>query len=234
MIISIDGINGSGKTTQAALIVNKFREEFPDRAVYALCDPGVARGNPAYDKIRPLARFSDWGNPMTRMMLYQAARCELIHTVRELQKDDPEVIIILDRYAAAYYAYAIEAFSNAYVGGAARGRANITELLKICGAFIPDLTMLIFIDVKTAMERWKKISGNNPDVFEQGGKAELTRLNGWYTDITKHRGDYPFVGKRVLEFNVVDMDIDKVHDILWPVARGFVNDTENAWSQNFG
>jgi thymidylate kinase len=199
-IVCFEGLNGVGKTTQARALLARLRDEYPDRGVHLLQDPGVHEQHSAHLQLRPLARFADWGNPMTRMMLYMAARCELITTVRHYVAVGD--IVVLDRYSASFYAYGEDAFEQAAGTreyrekfGDYSGRENITALLRICNSFVPDITIVLLADVELAIERWHQVSGDRPDVFEQEGRRRMEQLDACYRRMLAVRAEYPYLGE---------------------------------------
>ncbi len=229
MIIAIEGVNGAGKSTQAALLQPRLAD-LRKRTVALMRDPGVSSGHPANEKIRPLARFAEWKNPMTRMMLYMAARCELISAVREAKYRGEDVV--LDRYAGSYYAYALDAFNEAYdllcqfEGRSCSQRMNdgqlaISEVLRACGAFTPDLTIILFVPDEVAMERWKRISGSKPDFFEQKGVQQISRLAEIYEDICAQlRSVYPFAGYKVIDVRYnAPASPEQISNIIYGLVR---------------
>jgi thymidylate kinase len=232
--ICLEGINGVGKTTQAALLGDRLQSEFPNRAVHRFVDPGVRKGHPAYEQVRWLARFADWSNEMTRMLLYMAARCELIQAMREVHCDD---LVVLDRYVAGYYAYAAQAFRDELVAGPSghmrssyvgidadtkvEAFGNITTLLHLCGVDAPDVTVIIFMEPELAQRRWKEVSGLKPDVYEKGGIERLVQLQDVYKDmLLRNNGKYPYAGKQLIGVSALEhtTPVD-LHEEIWENVR---------------
>ena len=228
MLIAVDGINGSGKTTQSKLLTKRLRREFPTCSAHLLVNPGVCVAHPAYEKIRPLARYGEWKHPMTRMMLYQAARCELIQRIRDL--DGPGVFVVADRYTADYYAYGMSSFvASAVLEGyvaagtaARRARENIARLLSMCGAVDPDVGIF---SPEVAMKRWQQVSGSNPDVYESEGLDKMRELDRVYIDMSAMSSaprDYPFTGKQRFAAIRAVVDVESpevVHESIWTLLR---------------
>ena len=69
MFISFEGVDGSGKTTQVALLADSLREE--GRDVVATREPG---GTPAGERIRELLLEGGEIAPWTEAALFAAAR----------------------------------------------------------------------------------------------------------------------------------------------------------------
>jgi dTMP kinase len=101
----IDGPDGAGKTTQAVRIADFFRARGED--VVTLREPGAT---PAGEAIRDLLLDSCTDvTPLAEMLLYQAARAQVVETVIR-----PELArgrtVVLDRYwysTAAYQAHGL-------------------------------------------------------------------------------------------------------------------------------
>lgn len=210
MIICLEGINGTGKTTQALRLVDSFGFKSSKLSTKAHCfqDPGVCPGSPAGD-LRILAKKATWCNPMTRMMLYMAARCELITKVNNLIKDDSDVDIVLDRYVCSYYAYGRSAFEVADTSE--NWIASIAAVLKACGAFTPDLTIVLTADVDTCFERCRTGSDGSLDVYEREGKAKFERLRNEYDGLLLSPSQYPYAGKRVVTVDTTSLNASDVH-----------------------
>lgn len=97
MYIVLEGIVGSGKSTQVKKLVDFLSVRFPDREVLSVREPG---STPIAEDIRHLAQRKEWENeemsPITNAYLYAAARAQLLDTVIKpaLEKG---VIVISDR-----------------------------------------------------------------------------------------------------------------------------------------
>ena len=99
--ITLEGVDGSGKSTQASLLVERLRQE--GREVVALREPG---GTPISEKIRALlldpenAEMAD----ECELLLYEASRAQLVREVIEpaLLRGD---IVVCDRFYDSTHAY---------------------------------------------------------------------------------------------------------------------------------
>ena len=101
----IDGPDGAGKTTQAMRIAEYFRASGAD--VITLREPGAT---PAGEAIRDLLLDADTDvTALTEMLLYQAARAQIVETVIRPALARGETVV-LDRYwysTAAYQAHGL-------------------------------------------------------------------------------------------------------------------------------
>ena len=163
MFVSLEGIDGSGKSTQAQLLAEALRPE-----TLLVREPG---GTAAAEQIRDL--LADGAidlDPQAELMLFCAARADLVKQVirpaLEAGRD-----VVSDRFADSTVAYQ----------GAARGLG--VELVErfsdaATGGLAPDLTLLIRIDAEVAAER----SGGE-DRFEAAGLEFQRQVAAAYDEI---------------------------------------------------
>lgn len=131
LIISFEGIDGCGKTTQARLFCNYLKEKGTD--VVLLNEPG---GTYAGDKIRGI--LLDRRNsicPLSELLLYLASRTQLVDEVIK-PAAEKGTTVILDRYVDS---------TTAYQG---YGRGLSIKLIRhlhrtFIGTLMPDVTFLI-------------------------------------------------------------------------------------------
>jgi len=140
--ITFEGCDGSGKTTQVALLKNKLEEmEIPCSITR---EPG---GTPISEKIRNI--ILDENNKAmvwrTEALLYAAARAQLVgeHITPALNKG---IHVICDRFIDSTLAYQ----------GYGRG-LNLQDLINIntfaTGSLKPDLTILLEIEPEITLKR---------------------------------------------------------------------------------
>lgn len=152
--ITFEGPEGSGKSTQAALVVEHLKRR-GIRVIHTR-EPGGTR---VAETIRNL--ILDPGNtiaPLTELLLYEAARAQHAADVLlpALMKG---IVVICDRYTDATLAYQ----------GFARGidQSIIRRLNAIAThGLIPDLTILLDITVEKGL---KTARGLNKDSFSSSG-----------------------------------------------------------------
>ena len=156
LFVSFEGIDRSGKTTQAGMLCDALGAE-----ALAVREPG---GTPVGERIR--AVLKDPGvelGPETEALLFAAARAELVARVIRPALEDGRVVVC-DRFVDS---------SLAYQGGA-RG-LGIAEVERInlfgTGGLLPDLTILLEIEPAVAAER-----AGAPDRIEDEGSALQLRV----------------------------------------------------------
>ncbi len=163
-LITFEGIEGCGKTTQIKLLGDYLRKK--GYTIYETREPG---GTLIGDQIRRiLLNPENKGiNDITELLLYEACRAQLIKELRvksaELGvKGKDEIIILCDRFTDSTIAYQ----------GYGRGidKEVIKELNKIAsGGVKPVLTILLDLDVKTGLGRaiGRNINSQKPEVRSQ-------------------------------------------------------------------
>jgi dTMP kinase len=154
LFISLEGIDGSGKSTQARLLVEALGAE-----TVAIREPG---GTEAAERIRDLLADPALAlEPLAELLLFLAARADLtervIRPALEAGRD-----VVSDRFSDSSVAYQ----------GAARG-LGVGEVIGLCEAATdglwPDLTLLLQVDPETGLGR-----AEGEDRFESEG-LELQR-----------------------------------------------------------
>jgi len=174
VFVTFEGIDGSGKTTQAKLLYRSFKKEgWP---VVLLREPGGTR---VAEKLRRilLLEKSEPIAPRAEILLYVASRAQLVE-----EKIKPALkarkLVICDRYidsTTAYQAYG-RGFDPGWVEKLNRwGSSNI----------LPEWTFLIDVPVKIG---WARKKGKWLDRLEKEGKAFETKVySGYHLLAKKHR-----------------------------------------------
>ena len=201
MIVCIDGINGTGKSTQAKALELRLKDEGIDCQVFH--DPGVCETHESAQTLRELAKHGKWDGKTTRAMLYMAARCELVPLLQPYI--DSDRVAILDRYTPSYYAYQHEAFSHHEDDPACRSVSRINSIFEACRVPAPDLTAILLLDPKTALERAYSASGRK-DVFERRNVNFVANLQSYYQKISACLpiDGYVYAGNRVIAVGSVE------------------------------
>ena len=165
--LSFEGIDGSGKSTQARLLAQALRDA--GHAVTLTREPG---GSPGAEDIRRLVLEGDpdrW-SAETEILLFTAARRDhLEKTIRPaLEKG---TIVITDRFADSTRVYQ----------GITRGdlRSTVDRLHDLMIGTEPDLTLLIDIDPATGLSRAVARQGSEQR-FEGMGLAMQTAMRAGF------------------------------------------------------
>ena len=139
--ITIEGGDGSGKTTQLEFMKEYFREK-GENAIFTR-EPG---GTPIGEKIRGIILDQDNREmePMTEMLLYAASRAQLVEQVIKPALARGR-IVVCDRYTDSSIAYQ----------GYGRGLGNSVSAVNTyaMAGCVPDLTFLLKLDPEKGSER---------------------------------------------------------------------------------
>ncbi len=144
MFITLEGPEGSGKTSHIPYLVEYLREK--GYAVFPTREPG---GTSIGEQIREV--IHDMKNvemhPRTETLLYQAARAQIVEQVIKPRLADGE-IVISDRYYDSTIAY------QGY--GHQQDLEQVRALVKYAtGGLVPDLTILLDLDIEVGLRRKK-------------------------------------------------------------------------------
>ena len=169
MFISLEGVDGSGKSTQASLLVEALGED-----AVAIREPG---GTEAAERIRALlADPTVELEPLAELMLFLAARADLTERVIRPALEAGRYVVA-DRFSDSSVAYQ----------GAARG-LGVGEVIGLCDTATdglwPDLTLLLRLDPETGLGR-----AEGDDRFEQEGLGLQEAVATAYEEIAQIASD---------------------------------------------
>jgi dTMP kinase len=173
MLISFEGIDKSGKTTQANLLVKKF-EELGYKVLF-LREPG---GNFISEKIREILLDSKYHEMdyKTEFLLYSASRAQLVEKVIKPALKE-STIVICDRYYDS---------STAYQGFGRGIDLSIIDFINNFAAGIkPDITFFIDVDLNESKNRLLK-QGNEKDRLESAGDIFFNKVRDGFYYIAKN------------------------------------------------
>jgi len=137
-------------------------------------------------------------NPVTELLLFSAARSELVASkVRPLLEQ--RVIVILDRFYDSSVAYQ----------GFGRGSLPINEINKLnsiaAHGLEPNATFFLDIDVHKAVER--RAGGKGPDRMERAGAAFYERVRDGFIWLSEHHD-------RFIKLDA-DAPAEEIHHEIW-------------------
>ncbi len=190
IFVTFEGIDGSGKSTQANSLLRKVQENGLNAVLFR--EPGGTRISEQIRQILLSARHTEMVS-ITEVLLYSAARAQLTEEmiIPGLQEND---IVICDRYYDSTTAY--QGFGRGinmdFINALTQEASNRIE---------PDLTFLVDVDVELAEKRsgsigrqdrieleniefklkvirgFREIAGNNPDrVVILDGRKDVEQL----------------------------------------------------------
>ena len=166
MFVTFEGIDGSGKTTQAALLSERLRGE--GREVVLAREPG---GTALGERVRALLLDGPSMTPWAEAALFAAARAELVERVLRPALERGAAVVC-DRYLDSSLVYQ----------GVARGLGidAVYELnATATGGLLPDRTFVLLLDPEASRGR----RAGEPDRIESEDDAFARRLDEGYRRI---------------------------------------------------
>lgn len=145
MFITLEGPEGSGKTSHIPYLVEYLREK--GYTVFPTREPGgTSIGEQIRNVIHDLKNVEM--HPRTETLLYQAARAQIVEQVIQPRLASGE-IVLSDRYYDSTIAY------QGY--GHQQDLEQVRALVMYAtGGLTPDLTVLLDVDVEEGLRRKKK------------------------------------------------------------------------------
>lgn len=179
MFITLEGIEGSGKTTQVKTVA-----QWLAAAGYSCLTTREPGGTPIGGQIRSVLLRPENRKlaPMAELLLYAADRAQHLETVI-LPAMAGGKVVVCDRYFDATLVYQ----------GYARGvdRRLIRQLHQLaCGGLMPDLTLLLDLDPAAGLDRaWQRIRSDGSQVresrFEKERPAFHQRVRAGYLELAR-------------------------------------------------
>ncbi len=166
MFVTFEGVDGSGKTTQAELLAAHLSGQGGE--VVATREPG---GTPLGERVRELLLEGEPVSPWTEAALFAAARAELVERVIRPALERG-ASVVCDRYLDSSLAYQ----------GIARGLGveRVLELnLYVIGGVLPDRTFVLSLDPQSAERRL----GPRRDRIEREGSGFQAEVDRAYREV---------------------------------------------------
>ena len=171
LLISFEGIDGSGKSTQCKMLYHELLDR--GYGVHLYREPG---GTAISEKIRDilLDRENDEMSPITEMLVYFSSRNQLI-TEKVLPALERGEIVLLDRFVDSTIAY------QGY--GRDLSLESIRKVAEVAiGDLSPDLTILVDTPLDTAENR---MDNRELDRLEAENVDFKTRTRNGYLQLVK-------------------------------------------------
>ena len=210
LLITLEGIEGSGKSTQAALLRDTLvSERIP---VCLTREPG---GSPLAERVRDLI-LKEGEEPMApgaELLLFLAARAQHVaRTIRPaLERGE---VVICDRFTDATVAY--------QGGGRTLPESILTPLNDwATGGIKPARTYLLDVPVELGLERAKRRTGDQPDRFEKESRSFFEAVRARYLDVARREPE------RIVVLRGTDPEDILAHQISADVHRIL-----SGWSPN--
>ena len=196
--ITLEGIDGSGKSTQAALLAEWLEAE-TGRPVLRTFEPG---GWEAGQALRELILHGHIPDAATELLLFLADRKGHLAEV-VLPALAAGQIVLCERYTDSTRAY--------QAGGRGVTPAFLEPLLAACDFPVPDLTIFLDLPPRTAAKRLADRGGG--DRFEASGLEFMERVARAYAEIARREP------RRVLEVPAAGAPEDVAREVRRGVLR---------------
>jgi len=203
LLLTFEGIDGSGKSTQARLLRDRLRAAGYETLLVR--EPG---GTDFSERVRSLLLDSSLNvQPFAELLLFSAARAQLV-AERIRPALEAGHIVICDRFYDSTTAYQ----------GAGRGVAEPEWLRafhrRVTDDLVPDRTYLVEVDVETAQRR--RDDEGEADRMEAAGAAFYERVAAAYTELAEAQPE------RILRLDG-HRSIDELEARVWEDVRSLLD-----------
>ncbi|MEA3508607.1 MAG: dTMP kinase [Synergistota bacterium] len=166
MFITLEGVDGSGKSTQADLLADSLKRRLGSLNVVKTREPGSWTGG---GPIRELILHGDLRHTWTEAFLFMADRCEHVAQVIKPALEAGRWLLC-ERYTDSTIAY------QAY--GRGLPEEVLEDLFRLAGFPVPDITFWLDVPDQLGVER-VKARGGVIDRFESDGEMPLDSRRGF-------------------------------------------------------
>jgi len=205
LLITFEGGEGSGKTTQSQILYNTLKEKGFE--VIKTREPG---GTKFAETIREILVQGESNkiNNISELLLFAAARADHVQKViKECLKDNK--IVICDRFTDSTLAY------QGYAGNLDLDLVKEVNRISI-GEISPDLTFIFDIDPTLGIER--ALGENNKETrFEEKDIMYHKKIRDGYMDIARDNPDRCVVINGTIDIEqiskkILELTLDKINE----------------------
>lgn len=204
MLITFEGLDGSGKSTQARILLERLIEA--GKEVEFIREPG---GTELGEKIRDMLLDKNHNKMLaeTELFLFSASRAQLVRD-RIRPAFTAGKVVICDRFYDS---------STAYQGWGRGVAVNVVSVINTCasGGLSPDLTFFIDVPLEIIEQRMYETK-KDKDRMESSGREFYTRVRRGYLTLASQE-------KR---FRVLDgtKTIDELSNIVWGEVKSLLEE----------
>lgn len=184
MLISFEGIEGAGKSTQINLLQDYYLKK--NKEVLMLREPGSTEVGESIREI--LLSTKNVISDNTELLLMFAARAQLLD---QIIKKNIDKVILIDRYFHASIAYQ----------GYGRGLdiSKINQLIQITECIQPDYTFLLDISPE---DGFRRKSGDKMDRIESAGIEFFNKVRKGYLELAQNNHYMHVISSTQTEQNI--------------------------------
>lgn len=171
LFITLEGIDGSGKTTQAKLLSDWLKEKYPNKEILLTYEPG---GWDNGSILREMVTCGALQHPWSEAYLFMLDRCE--HIAKIIQPAlDKNTIVICERYHDSTLAY--------QVWGRGLPLKVLNSLAVESNFPVPDITL--FFDLNPDISEQRVSNRGQLDAFESEGEEFMKSVREGYVSLSK-------------------------------------------------
>ena len=184
MLISFEGIEGAGKSTQINLLQDYYLKK--NKEVLLLREHGSTEIGESIREI--LLSTKNVISDNTELLLMFAARAQLLD---QIIKKNIDKVILIDRYFHASIAYQ----------GYGRGLdiSKINQLIQITECIKPDYTFLLDISPE---DGFRRKSGDKMDRIESAGIEFFNKVRNGYLELAQNNNYMHVISSTQTELNI--------------------------------
>lgn len=199
LLITLEGIDGCGKSTQAELLCKKLSHQNYDYIMVR--EPG---GTTVGENVRQILLNNNYSPSLhSEMFLYMAARSELTRQILGPALKTGQ-LVICDRFTDSTLAY------QGFGGGADLGMIRYLSSVAT-GGLAPDLTLLLDLPVEEAIGR----RGDSTDRMESKDIRFHQRVRNGYLEIAQNEPE------RIKVINAL-YSVEELSEIIWELIENLL------------